>query len=70
MKEQLEHNLLLKWLILTGLISFSVVAAWSEAVAKGLGSLELEGAMVDIPVVKRAEALLRSVENMEQRELS
>jgi citrate lyase subunit beta/citryl-CoA lyase len=46
-----------------------VVAAWSEAVAKGLGSLELEGAMVDIPVVKRAEALLQSLENMEQREL-
>ena len=32
MKEQSEHNLLLKWLILTGLISFSVVAAWSEGI--------------------------------------
>ena len=47
-----------------------IVAAWNEAVAKGLGSLDLDGAMVDIPVVKRAEALLRSLENMEQRELS
>ena len=45
-----------------------VVAAWNEAEAKGLGSLELDGAMVDMPVVKRAEALLRSLESIEQRE--
>ena len=46
-----------------------VVAAWNEAEAAGIGSLELDGAMVDIPVVKRAEALLQSLESMEQREL-
>ena len=32
MKDQLEHNLLLKWLTLTGLIVFSVVVAWNEGV--------------------------------------
>jgi len=40
MKEQLEHNLLLKWLILTGLISFSVVAAWSEGIISLLYSVD------------------------------
>ena len=46
-----------------------VVAAWNEAEAAGIGSLELDGAMVDVPVVKRAQALLRSFDSMEQREL-
>jgi flagellar motor component MotA len=32
MKEQPEHSLLLKWLILTGLITFSVIIAWNEGV--------------------------------------
>jgi flagellar motor component MotA len=32
MKEQPEHSLLLKWLILTGLIVFSVIIAWNEGV--------------------------------------
>jgi len=40
MKEQSEHNLLLKWLILTGLISFSVVAAWSEGIISLLYSVD------------------------------
>ena len=32
MKEQPEHSLLLKWLILTGLIIFLVFIAWDEGV--------------------------------------
>ena len=29
MKEQPEHSLLLKWLILTGFIFFTIIAAWN-----------------------------------------
>ena len=32
MKEQPEHSLLLKWLILTGLIIFAAIIAWNEGV--------------------------------------
>jgi len=32
MKEQPEHSLLLRWLILTGLIVFSFIIAWNEGV--------------------------------------
>ena len=32
MKKQPEHSLLLKWLILTGLISFAFIIAWDEDV--------------------------------------
>lgn len=32
MKEQPEHSLLLRWLILTGLIAFSIIVAWQEDV--------------------------------------
>lgn len=32
MKEQPEHSLLLKWLILTGLIFFAIIIAWNEGV--------------------------------------
>jgi flagellar motor component MotA len=32
MKEQPEHSLLLKWLILTGLIAFAVIIAWNEGI--------------------------------------
>jgi len=46
-----------------------IITAWDEAKAKGLGSLELDGAMVDVPVVKRAKALLQSLEGLKQREL-
>ena len=35
-----------------------VVAAWQEAEAAGRGSLALDGKMVDVPVVKRAQNLL------------
>ena len=35
-----------------------VVAAWDEAEAAGRGSLSIDGRMVDVPVVKRAQNLL------------
>ena len=39
-----------------------VVEAWSQAEANGRGSLDLDGKMVDVPVVKRARNLLALVE--------
>jgi citrate lyase beta subunit len=36
--------------------------AWNEAEAAGRGSLNLEGKMVDVPVVKRAQNLLALAE--------
>ena len=38
-----------------------VVAAWDEAEAAGRGSLSIDGRMVDVPVVKRAQNLLAQV---------
>ncbi len=43
-----------------------VVAAWDEAEAAGMGSLDLDGKMVDVPVVKRAQNLLALVEAIAQ----
>lgn len=40
MKEQPEHSLLLKWLILTGLIAFSVIITWNEGVFSMLFSID------------------------------
>lgn len=40
MKEQQEHNLLLRWLILTGLIAFSVIVAWHQGVFSSLFSID------------------------------
>ena len=39
-----------------------VMAAWNEAEAAGRGSLNLDGKMVDVPVVKRAQNLLALAE--------
>ncbi|MEK9754331.1 MAG: CoA ester lyase, partial [Rhodospirillaceae bacterium] len=36
-----------------------VVAAYAEATAKGTGAITVDGKMIDVPVVKRAENLLR-----------
>jgi citrate lyase subunit beta / citryl-CoA lyase len=44
-----------------------VVAAWKEAEAAGRGSLDLNGRMVDMPVVKRAQNLLALVESINQQ---
>ena len=42
-----------------------VMEAWHEAEAKGRGSLDLDGKMVDVPVVKRAQNLLALVDEIE-----
>ena len=39
-----------------------VMEAWNEAEAAGRGSLNLDGKMVDVPVVKRAQNLLALAE--------
>ena len=51
MKEQIEHNLLLKWLILTGLISFSVIAAWNEGVIFLLYSVDKSHISIAITLI-------------------
>ena len=43
-----------------------VVAAWDAAEAAGRGSLALDGRMVDVPVVKRAQNLLALAETIAQ----
>lgn len=44
-----------------------VVAAWREAEAAGRGSLALDGKMVDVPVVKRAQNLLALAAEIESQ---
>ncbi|MCH8308929.1 MAG: CoA ester lyase [Chloroflexi bacterium] len=42
----------------------AVIAAFDEAAAQGRGSTSLDGKVVDVPVVKRAQALLDMAESM------
>ena len=51
MKEQPEHNLLLKWLTLTGLIIFSVIAAWNEGVISLLYSVDKSHISIAITLI-------------------
>ena len=51
MKEQIEHNLLLKWLILTGFISFSIIAAWNEGVIFLLYSVDKSHISIAITLI-------------------
>lgn len=44
-----------------------IMKAWHEAVAAGRGSLALDGKMVDVPVVKRAQNLLNLAESIAQQ---
>ena len=44
-----------------------VVDAWDEAEAAGRGSLSIDGRMVDVPVVKRAQNLLAQATAIEAR---
>lgn len=44
-----------------------VVAAWDAAEAAGRGSLSIDGRMVDVPVVKRAQNLLAFVSEIERQ---
>ena len=48
----------------------TVMEAWEQAEAEGRGSLSIDGRMVDVPVVKRAQNLLAfadAIESMEAR---
>ena len=42
-----------------------IMAAWEEAEAAGRGSLAMDGRMVDVPVVKRAQNLLAFADAVE-----
>ena len=44
-----------------------VMEAWEEAEAAGRGSLSIDGRMVDVPVVKRAQNLLALVAEIERQ---
>lgn len=44
-----------------------VMEAWEQAEAEGRGSLAMDGRMVDVPVVKRAQNLLAFAEAIEAR---
>jgi citrate lyase subunit beta/citryl-CoA lyase len=44
-----------------------VMEAWNEAEAAGRGSLDLDGEMVDVPVVKRAQNLLDWADAIQQQ---
>jgi citrate lyase subunit beta/citryl-CoA lyase len=45
--------------------ALEVIRVFEEAAAKGRGSTSLEGQVVDVPVVKRAEALLDQAKQMD-----
>lgn len=45
-----------------------VIAAYEQAAAAGRGSIEVDGRMVDVPIVQRAEATLRLAEAVRERE--
>ena len=47
-----------------------IITAFEKAVAAGRASLEVDGKMVDYPVVYRAENLLATAENIREREES
>jgi citrate lyase subunit beta/citryl-CoA lyase len=44
-----------------------MVAAYDAAKAQGLGAVAFEGKMIDVPVVERAEAMLRQAERQRAR---
>jgi citrate lyase subunit beta / citryl-CoA lyase len=44
-----------------------MVAAYDAAKAQGLGAVAFEGKMIDVPVVERAEALIRQAERQRAR---
>ena len=44
-----------------------MVAAYDAAKAKGIGAVAFEGKMIDVPVVERAQALIRQAERQRAR---
>ena len=50
--------------------ALTIVDGWNDAVKKGRGSFDLDGKMVDVPVVKRAQnllALAQSITHIDQQ---
>jgi citrate lyase subunit beta/citryl-CoA lyase len=44
-----------------------MVAAYDDAYAKGLGAVQFEGAMIDVPVVERARTVLKRAAAIRKR---
>jgi citrate lyase subunit beta/citryl-CoA lyase len=44
-----------------------MVAAYDEAYAQGLGAVQFEGAMIDVPVVERARTILKRAAAIRKR---
>ena len=44
-----------------------VVEAWNQAEANGRGSADLDGRMIDVPVIKRAQNLLALSESIAEK---
>jgi len=44
-----------------------MIAAYDEAIARGIGAVTFEGKMIDVPVVERAKALLAQAERFAAR---
>jgi len=45
-----------------------MIAAYDEAIARGIGAVTFEGKMIDVPVVEREKALLRQAERFAARQ--
>ena len=45
----------------------AIVAAYDRALAEGSGAIELDGAMIDVPVAERARATVAMAERIGQR---
>jgi citrate lyase subunit beta/citryl-CoA lyase len=48
-------------------IARKIVAAFDEATARGEGSIQVDGRMIDLPVAKRARDLIAEVEEISRR---
>jgi citrate lyase subunit beta/citryl-CoA lyase len=44
-----------------------MIAAYDDAYAKGLGAVQFEGAMIDVPVVERARSVVRRAMALRRR---
>ena len=44
-----------------------MVAAYDKAYAEGLGAVQFEGAMIDVPVVNRAQSVLKRAAALKAR---
>jgi len=45
-----------------------MIAAYDDAIARGIGAVTFEGKMIDVPVVEREKALLRQAERFAARQ--